>query len=136
MPRSGWSDLGFWPTPLPVYLKISALHPLSQLVLWRLSKLTWKPTHLLFQTIWRNSQTSSLRNPLTPCLSTSNGTMPLNWFLEKNLPVVKSIHWHLLNKRNWMHSLRKTWRPVRFVHPNLWCYLQFPLLRRRMVLST
>ena len=60
--------------------------------------------HLLFWTIWRSSWMSSLRSPWTSCLNTSNGIMLLNWFLEKNLPVVKSIHWHLLNKRNWMHS--------------------------------
>jgi hypothetical protein len=36
---------------LPVHLKIVVLHSLSQLVLQRLSKLTWKPMHLLFQII-------------------------------------------------------------------------------------
>jgi hypothetical protein len=83
-----------------------------------------------------NSQMFFLRNPSTPSLNTSNGTMLLNWFLEKNLLVVKSIHWHLLNKRNWTHSLKKTWRPVRSVHLNLQCHLQFFLSKRRTVLST
>ena len=46
-------------------------------------------------------------------LNTRNRTMPLNWFPEKTPLVVKFIHWHLLNKRHWTHSLRKTWRPVR-----------------------
>src|ERR1700678_2182217 len=118
---------------LPVHPKISVLHPLSLLVLQRLSKLIRKPLHPPFQTISRNSRTSSLRNPLTPYLKTSNGTMLLNWFPEKNPLVVKSIHWHLLNKRNWTHSLRKTWRLDGFTHLNPLCHLQFFLSRRRTV---
>src|ERR1700678_538915 len=120
---------------LPVHPKISVLHPLSLLVLQRLSKLIRKPLHPPFQTISRNSWTFSPRNPLTPYLKTSNGTTLSNWFLEKNPPVVKSIHWHLLNKRNWTHSLKKTWRQARSVRPNLLCHPQFSLLRRRTVLS-
>src|SRR6202522_1780855 len=66
---------------------------------------------------------------------TSNGTTLLNWFPEKNPPVVKSIHWPLLNKRNWTHSLRKIWRQVGSVRPNPLCHLRFSLLKRRTVLS-
>src|ERR1700678_516417 len=120
---------------LPVHPKISVLHPQSLLVLQRLSKLIRKPLHPPFQTISRNSRTSSLRNPLTPYLKTSNGTTLLNWFPEKNLPLVKSILWPLLNKRNWTHSSRKIWRQVGSVRPNPLCHLRLSLLKRRSVLS-
>src|SRR6202522_3937995 len=88
---------------LPVHPKISVLHPLSLLVLQRLSKLTRKPMHPPFRTISRNSRTSSLRNPSTPSLKTSNGTTLVNWFLEKIPTDVKFTHRHPLNKSNWTH---------------------------------
>ena len=49
--------------------------------------------------------------------------MPWSLYLDLNHPGVKFIHYHLLNRRNWMHSWRRTWRLAGSDPLNLPCHL-------------
>ena len=88
---------------------------------------------LSFLNTSRSLKMSSLNNLLTLFLIIKSGTMQLSLYQMPNLQTVRYIHFHLMNRRNWISSYKRTWTLEEYDHHNPQWHLQCSSLRRRMV---